>query len=360
MARPAWAELVVVLVLPAESREDYEPFATRLRSELVAAGFGVRTVRASEPPSASLLEQVAERERGAAAVAVTLSPTAVSGLVWMRDAKAERSLERAVPPEALSGDSPAVFAIRATDVLHGGLLELGYPRPRPPDATEPMPSASASSSAPALAPSAAPPPPEPKPVRPAPPVTAHPKPAPERTWGVGAGTSLLWGPGPGGGVSGLPWAVAPSLAVEKRWSDGLAIDLRVVAPAVRSLDTGPDRSTIDQELGLLGGAWRVPLATAVTLSLDAGGGVYRLGVRGKGRPPTLTDTGRRGQYNAEWSACLFGGAGLALGLGERFSLRLNADAVVPTRRVEVVFVDQAVASSGSPILAVGLGLYASL
>jgi len=60
--------------------------------------------------------------------------SAVSGLVWMKDAKAERSLERAVPPEALSSDSPAVFAIRATDVLHGGLLELGYPRPGHPKA----------------------------------------------------------------------------------------------------------------------------------------------------------------------------------------------------------------------------------
>jgi hypothetical protein len=150
------------------------------------------------------------------------------------------------------------------------------------------------------------------------------------------------------------------LAVEKRWTNGWAIDLRVVAPAMRNLKNASDRSTIDQELGLLGGGWRASLAPAFGLVLDAGGGVYRLGARGEGRQPTPTEKGRKGHYDAEWSGCLYGGAGLALGLGERVGVRLNVDAVVPTRRVEVVFVDQPVASSGYAILAVGLGLFVSL
>jgi hypothetical protein len=150
------------------------------------------------------------------------------------------------------------------------------------------------------------------------------------------------------------------LAVEKRWAKGWAIDLRVVAPALRTLQNAQDRSTIDQEIGLLGVGWRASLAPALGLMIGAGGGVYRLGARGQGRQPTLTEPGRDGQYDAEWAGCLYGGAGIAVGLGERVTVRLNVDAVVPTRRVEVVFVDQPVASSGSPILAVGLGLFVSL
>jgi hypothetical protein len=67
-------------------------------------------------------------------------------MVWMVDPKKAGGLLRAVTDYPLNEQAPAVFAVSATDVLHGGLLELGYIQE--PASTPNAPSARSESAAP--------------------------------------------------------------------------------------------------------------------------------------------------------------------------------------------------------------------
>jgi hypothetical protein len=385
LARTVWAGILIVIVLPARPSKEYEALVPRLRSELMAAGFDVRTVHTVEPPSAFVLQQVAEREASSAALSMTVSSGSVSGLVWMRDAKRLRSLERVVPAEALSSDTPAVFAIRATDVLHGGLLELGYPRPKPavpsppvspappasalPNATlEPLKAPGAPPSSPpsateppkALAPPAsAAPPVKPRPaasperVRPVPStVPAEPRPQGESTWRVLTGASVLWGNSTGD-VPGLSAMFAPAVGLEKGWSSGWALELRLVAPGLDSVQSEGDQANLDQELALLGVGLLPQLSSTTRLLLLAGAGVYTLGVSGN---PMPDQPRREGQVDRYWTGCLHGGIGLRQSLSEAVSIHGNLDAIVPMQGADVVFAGQAVARADWLLLAtLGLG-----
>lgn len=374
--RPAWAALRVVLVVSGGAQERDAPIATRLHSELVAAGFDVRTVPSTDPPSILLLKNLAEREAAAAAVAIVSSPDSVSGIVWMRDSEAERVLVRRVPEEPRSADSPAVFAIRATDLLHGGLLQLGYPRPKPAEAD------------PSAPPNTGPPPPEnanpvvapaKPPRKPAEPVprqpakrkgnSAGPRPqgaAPERAWEIMAGASALWGPG--GDSQALPWMFAPAIGLEWRIFTAWALELRVAAPAMGSAGSSDDVVDVDQELALLGGGWRGRVGSLVHVAASAGPGIYRIGIDGerpvflplqggRRRPPPFEPNVTYESYSHRFLfGCVYAGTGLELYAASRVTVRVSADMVFPMRRVELGLANQQTVQSGVPIVLATLGL----
>ncbi|MBN1606268.1 MAG: hypothetical protein JW940_06520 [Polyangiaceae bacterium] len=375
--RPAWAELRVVLVVPSVAEQRDTQIATRLRAELVAAGFDVRTVPSTAAPSILLLKTVAEREAGAAAVAIVSSPESVSGIVWMRDERAERVLVRRVPEERRSVDSPAVFAIRATDLLHGGLLQLGYPRPKPPTAAsggsahdvpvgarQPEPAAAGPRGTPKkMARTASREPSRLETGAGSRPETAPPEPA----WEVMAGASSLWGPG--GDSQALPWMFAPSLGLEWCPLTSWVFELRTAAPAFGIVGSSTQAVNIDQEVALLGAGWRGRLGSRVRVAASAGPALYRLGVRGQ-QPVTPVPAGNRRpgppggpppvnflEYSdVYWYGCAYGGAGLELYVESRFAVRLLGDLVVPLKRATIRLSNRQTVQSGTPLLIGTLGL----
>jgi hypothetical protein len=370
-AQPAWAELRVVLVVPEAARDADAQIATRLQAELTAAGFDVRTVPSTAAPSILLLKTLAEREAGTAAVAIVSSPNSVSGIVWMRDERAERVLVRRVPEERRSRDSPSVFAIRATDLLHGGLLQLGYPRPQPPSTV----SGEATDGEPAST------------LPPETPVATAPTPSRETheadaqlnasrsdrsatgpTWEILAGASSLWGPG--GDAEALPWMFSPSVGLEWRPLESWALELRVIAPALGTAGSSTEAANVDQELALLGAGWRGHWGSLVHVAASAGPALYRLGVRGQRRIPLPPNAGRpvgpppsgrpaplaSSYSDVYWFGCAYGGVGLELDLESRIAVRVLGDLVVLTRRAEIGLTNQQTLQSGVPILVGTLGL----
>jgi hypothetical protein len=88
------------------------------------------------------LQQHATRLAIPAAISISVHDGVVSGMVWIRGRAASPDLMRSIPNYPLSDQTPSVFAVRATDVLHGGLLELGYIGTTPEPTTENQPNTS--------------------------------------------------------------------------------------------------------------------------------------------------------------------------------------------------------------------------
>lgn len=148
-ARVSHAQTPVVIVVPHVNTTDYEDFEHRLRSELVAEGFQPISVEVLVEVTPQTLQLQATRLTSAAAISISVHDKFVSGLVWIRARGRSPDLLRSVPDYPLSEQAPTVFAVRATDVLHGGLLELGYVGTTPAGALEGIPpTTSASPSAP--------------------------------------------------------------------------------------------------------------------------------------------------------------------------------------------------------------------
>jgi hypothetical protein len=282
----------------------------------------------------------------------------------MRDERAERVLVRRVPEERRSVDSPAVFAIRATDLLHGGLLQLGYRRPQPPG-TASSGSAQGGPAAAAETPAKTVPtaPRKPRKLETGGSSSSGPAP-PEAAWQVMAGASSLWGPG--GDSEALPWMLSPSLGFEWRPLPSWALELRVAAPALGTAGSSTQAVSIDQELVLLGAGWRGRLGSLLHVAVSAGPAMYRLGVRGEWRAPIPPDDRRPGGpppagpsapavpyydvSNVYWYGCAYGGAGLELHLESRLAVRVLGDLVVPMKRAEIRLPNRQRLQSGVPIL----------
>ena len=125
-AFPARAQTPVVIVVPHESETDYEQFEHRLRSELVAEGFQPVSVEVPLAVTAQTLQRQATRLMSPAAIGIIVNEKVVSGQVWIRGRGTSPNSLRPIAPYPPGTQAPVVFAVRATDVLHGGLLELGY------------------------------------------------------------------------------------------------------------------------------------------------------------------------------------------------------------------------------------------
>ncbi len=139
------AQTPVVIVVPHVNTTDYEDFEHRLRSELVAAGFQPISVEVLVEVTPQTLQAQATRLTSAAAISISVHDKVVSGVVWIRARGKSPDLLRSVPDYPLNEQAPTVFAVRATDVLHGGLLELGYVGTTPTGAIEVTPPSTSTS-----------------------------------------------------------------------------------------------------------------------------------------------------------------------------------------------------------------------
>lgn len=140
MSCVAHAQSSVVIVVPYPGTPEYHAFEHRLRSELVAEGFQPVSIEVPVEVTRQVLKTSANRFMSNAAISIAIHDGVVSGLVWIQARTGSEDTWRSVPDYPLSEQAPTVFAVKATDVLHGGLLELGYigtqpeapPPPTPP------------------------------------------------------------------------------------------------------------------------------------------------------------------------------------------------------------------------------------
>lgn len=118
------AHAAPVLVVVGDGAQNSSNFVNRLRSELSAEGFTVTTVQTSDALEPSMLPRAAERYESPIIVAFNIANDQVSGYVWVADLAKGGGTIRPVASQVVSEQAPAVFAVRATDVLRGLLLEL--------------------------------------------------------------------------------------------------------------------------------------------------------------------------------------------------------------------------------------------
>jgi hypothetical protein len=126
LVQTAPAKAAVLIIVQRSTSPDLALCEQRLHSELIAEGHSPTTVQVDDTPNAAILVDTAKNLNSPAAIAIIIKEGLVSGLVWMVDPKKPGGLLRAVTAYPVSDNSAAVFAVSAADVLHGGLLELGY------------------------------------------------------------------------------------------------------------------------------------------------------------------------------------------------------------------------------------------
>jgi hypothetical protein len=106
---------------------------TRLRAELVSAGFDVVEVERAPGDSRAEVEQAAERTQSVATVAIDRAGRGAAADVWISDRISGKTVVRRLRVGGGPG-AAAVLAIRALELLRASLLEVVAP---PPAAEQP-------------------------------------------------------------------------------------------------------------------------------------------------------------------------------------------------------------------------------
>ena len=344
----ALAENPVLILVPASDDPDYAVVENRLRSELSAAGFSTETATVSKPLDSASLPANAARFSAPMAISITISNDTVFGLVYIANSGNGQPLIRAVPGYPVGEQAPSVFAVKATDVLHGALLELAHtgntsseslsestssaPKPPPREAQAPtqvQPSTSASRQ-PAHAPDGSQ----------GRPITS----SQEANWGVALGIKSS------GGTRALPLTPGAELGIyrqQRHW--GASINGSTFLPLTFTRAAGQARLS----QWMLGASFQLfqPLPrTAFTVYESLGSGIYRLDVNGTGTRP----------QNSRQSSSTFGytslGLGLIVALGDRTGLAIGFGVLLPWKPADIAIQDEVVASLSFPVLLCDLGL----
>jgi hypothetical protein len=297
---------------------------TLLAAELRASGFEVTTrerapaldLRADIEAAASALRPIA---------VLALAATSGAGAeIWLSDRLTGKLVIRRIEAGG-DGDTAASLALRAVELLRGSLLEITVEASPTPQA------------------------------RPAPPpdvtrfvaITAP----GHRGWFVeGLGLSL------GAAVLGTPTAgatYAPALRLSYGGRGRVCLRLSVLGPgsvAEASVHDGGallGTARVHQDLALLEALVAFRRDARLQPFLSLGGGLHHVRVSGTGASPIFPD----GQ-GTSLGAALDAGAGLALRLGNRAALVLEAHAVGTLPATEIGVADQRAARVG-PFTAVG-------
>ena len=118
----------VLLVLQdnIENDADYSPYENRLRAELTADGYSVSTTWTRNAGEPGLQNLSGEPFSSPIVIAISLLEQKVTGYVWVAHPTKGGGMLRPIPPQPRSEPAAAIFAVKATEVLRGILLELEY------------------------------------------------------------------------------------------------------------------------------------------------------------------------------------------------------------------------------------------
>ena len=319
----------VALVRTESSDRLLSEAGTRLRAELVSAGFEVVEVDRAPGDSRAEVEQAAERTKSVATVAIDRAGSGALADVWISDRVSGKTVVRRLKVGGGPG-AAAVLAIRALELLRASLLEVVLP------------------ASPAEAPAAAPPPAVVDWVKP----TLPPK-APEDG-------ELLDGPALGVGVLGLHGlrgiglAFGPTLRVFHGIGGGAFGRLVLAGPlGGPSLSEPEGTASVRQEFLSLDLGWATraaPLGALVWL----GAGAFHLHTAGSAAQPY------RSTSDDVLSVLLTGGLGGVVRLGQDVALSAELAAVGLVPRPVVVIANRDAGSAGNPALAMSLNLLVAL
>jgi hypothetical protein len=298
---------------------------TLLGAELRASGFEVVTrERASDQDLRADIEAAAGALRPIAVLAIAAAGEAAAE-IWLSDRVTGKLVIRRIDAGG-DGDAAASLALRAVELLRGSLLEITVEAPLRPEARPTLPPDVArfvASTAPG-----------------------------HRAWFVeGLGLSL------GAAVFGTPTSLGPTYAPALRLSYGarrrLCVRLSVMGPgsvgqaSVHDGEALVGTARVHQDLLLLEAMLAFRREARIQPFLSAGAGLHRVRVAGTGGSPLFP-----GNQGTSLGAALDAGAGLALRLGNRAALVLEAHAVGILPATDVAVADQRAVRVG-PFTAVG-------
>jgi len=271
---------------------------TRLRAELIAAGFEITEVERRDDGA----REAAEADPSSPGVFATIAivpRTADAADIWVADRITGKTVVRRIRVASGTGrDMAAVLAVRAVELLQASLLEALEPPPRAEPAS----------------PEGAPPPPTAVPGE----VSAwmssrraanEPR-AAETHFMLQAGAGMIHSFG------GVGPAFLPVLGLGYRLSSAVAVGIRAGGPAFAAdLPATGGTIAVRQELVTVEATYELLSPAATVRPVVIGGaGVYHLGVVGTATPPY------RGESNGLFAALLAIGPGARVRLGERVSL----------------------------------------
>ncbi len=353
------SENIVVVVVPTGDNVDYSPFENRLRSELTAAGHSTVTATLPAPIESSDLPTHARRLGSDICISISISDGMVVGFVSVADPASEKIVVRSIPGYPAGEQAPSIFAVRATDVLHGVLLELNYvpnaPQ-KPNTAQEDKPHINRSAK-PAGERKAENPAAEVKhepiaeqrgdapPARPLPPNKG---PSTSRHWGVSVGAGL------NAAGHSLPLASGGEISVFRQERDWGA---SVEASAYLPVDASSHGAEIAVNQWLVGASFHLyqPLSSAFKVFESFGSGLY--GLSFSGLSTNNQGTGHNVRYVVGYSNL---GLGILSEFNERTALALRFRILAPWRVGDVIvrdpFGDNTVAQLKFPVMLGDLGL----
>jgi hypothetical protein len=315
----------VALVRSSSNDPVLREASTRLRAELLDAGFEV--VEVDRPPGdpRSEVEDAAPTTTSFATVAMSRAVNGAFADVWISDHLTGKTVVRRIEVGA-GPDATSVLAIRALELLRASLLEVASSG-RPSEPPMSAPSDVMKWIAPAL-PSAPPPP-------------------------VLQGTALGLGALALDGLRGIGVAVGPTVSLSRGvgpWFGRVALAAPLVGPV---LHAAAGNATIRQELGYLAVGWASePKPLAMYAWIGAGG--FDLHTDGSAVAPY------RGSGGGIVSLLGTAGLGGLARVGPRIALTADVTAIVLDPQPIVVIAGRDAGSAGAPSAGVSLGVLVGL
>jgi hypothetical protein len=289
----------VALVLEHEPSALVQRTLTRLRAELIAAGFEITEIERHGEDA----REAAEAEPGVAGVFATIAVvprTADAADIWVADRVTGKTVVRRIrSPGGPGGDMGSVLAVRAVELLQASLLEALEPLPRDEPAKT----------------QAAPPPPGaalPSDVS----AWMQARRSPNEPGSLDARFELQAGAGVLHSFAGIGPAFLPVLGLGYRLASDVVLRVRAAGPAFAAdLPAVGGTIAVRQELVSFEGTYELLSPGATVRPVAIGGvGVYHLDVVGAAVPPY------RGESNDLFAAFATIGPGAKIRLGNRVSV----------------------------------------
>jgi hypothetical protein len=349
-AATSLGQTTVLIVVQRSAMSSIGVCEQRLRAELTAEGYLPTTVQVNEEPNPAVLVDTAKRLSSPAAISIVSRGGTVSGLVWMLDPKRSGGLLRAVAEHPMNNQAPVVFAVSATNVLHGGLLELGYiqePAAISPGASDKTATPPSGTAATASDPASARPP-TPPPFKPVAAGRVEPRPsaAPSSrnawTLTVGATAKVPF--------VNAPPALSPELVVSRRLSSSLSTGLvgRIALP-VTAEGRRASASVLEIAVGPVIEFRQSLLRSWILFEFLETGLVYAKASGQAASPLESHDAYFYTLYH-------HGGVGLGWSLTADFTLWARGGLQLAWKKGEVVVVDENVATLSGPSTLLGGGM----
>jgi hypothetical protein len=300
---------------------------TRTRAELEAAGFKVVEVTSEDEDIQKGLDTAVESAGAAAAIAIESEPNSNSVEVWISDRLTKKLSMRRVDASP-TGDTPALVAIRAVELLRASLIELRYDRDSDPNAPKKLPPPIERLTKPHASP-----------------------PRPVAGW-QGVGIEL--------GIAGLLHVdpVSPAFAPALRLSYGSKLGLggrfTWIGPSLGPSFSGAlGSASVSEEFGVFELTFSPHLPEPIELLFAGGTGVQRVAAQGHLQNPNLA--------LSDTTAAFVGTLSVAAGarLHPHVALDVEAFAAFTAPRIVIDMGKDRVGTIGLPILGATTGLRAS-